>query len=454
MATAAYQIEGAWNEGGKGESIWDRFTHQANGCIANNDTGDVAVDHYHLYPVDINLLQQMKLSHYRFSIAWTRIFPTGNGEVNETGVKFYNDLIDALVRAGISPVVTLYHWDLPAHLQDLYGGWLSPTIVSDFERYANMCFQRFGDRVKHWITFNEPWVFTKLGYETGYHAPGLKSGPFDKVFLAGHNVLNAHALAVETYRSKYQKTQQGRIGITLNCDWTEPLDPNSAADISAAQRHIEFQLGWFFDPICFGRYPESMSSLIGESLPQFTPEQRNQIQGSADFLGLNHYTAIYVAHAEDKKTSAGKFRVSFQRNGVPIGTPTDAFWLHITPWGFRSLLKWIHLRYNKPKILITENGCPVPGESSLPIERALDDQFRVDYYRRYLEEMRKAIQLDGVNVVGYFAWSLVDNFEWAEGYRQRFGIHYVDYSDKKLPRYKKKSADFLTNYFNSQQPKL
>lgn len=455
MATASYQVEGAWNISGRGPSIWDTFSHTP-GKVADGATGDVADDFYHRYKEDVQLMAKYKISHFRLSLSWSRILPDGTtANVNPDGVAFYNALIDELLKAGIEPVVTLFHWDMPEHLESSYKSWLGGyRIVTDFNAYADLCFSLFGDRVKMWFTFNEPLTFANLGYGTGVNAPGRCSdrsrcshgNSTTEPWIVGHRVLQSHALAVQTYRSKYQQLQGGKIGIVLNSDWDEPLT-QSAADKAAAQRGMDFMLGWWADPIWFGDYPQSMRDALGHLLPRFTESEKSLLKGSYDFFGLNHYTSRYASAVPITSSNpSGCATHEKDAKGNPIGVVADSNWLIVVPWGFQSLLKYVWARYQTP-IIVTENGCDVPNEASIPINQALNDTFRVDYYDSYLRNMRQAID-SGVQMQGYFAWSFMDNFEWADGYAKRFGVTYVDYANG-LTRYPKKSAQFLTDFFTN-----
>jgi len=455
-ATASYQVEGAWNIS-RGLSIWDVFSHTP-GKTRNGDTGDVADDHYHRFREDVNLMKRLGLKNYRLSIAWPRIFPNGTGIPNREAISFYNRLIDTLLQNEIQPFVTLYHWDLPYALYTPHGGWLDPQIVNAFALYAETCFNAFGDRVKHWITFNEPLTFTNLGYGTGTHAPGrcsnrtvcTEGNSATEPYIAAHYVLLAHAEAVAIYRKYYQPHQRGIIGITLNIDWAEPLS-DSAEDKLAAERHIEFQLAWYADPVFKGDYPESMKQYVGDRLPKFTEAQKNLLKGSHDYFGMNHYTSGYV-NSNPSQTGEGwdqdqKLTVSQVKDGKLIGPQADSSWLFVVPWGIRKILHWVADRYGKPPIYITENGVSVPGETKMPLEEALHDQFRIDFYRDYISNVSLAIS-EGVDVKGYFAWSFMDNYEWADGYDVRFGMHYVDYT-KNLTRHAKDSALWYSQLINS-----
>ncbi|MEP7323712.1 MAG: GH1 family beta-glucosidase [Saprospiraceae bacterium] len=434
-ATSSYQIEGAWNEDGKGPSIWDVFT-MIPGKVKNFENGNTACDHYHKIKEDVALMKQIGLKAYRFSISWSRIFPAGRGEINQRGIDFYNTLINELIANEITPWVTLYHWDLPAALEFELGGWLGEEISDVFAVYADTCFKSFGDRVKNWITINESWVVAILGYGLGVFAPGKKS--MDYPYLAGHHLILAHAKAVDVYRKKYQTIQQGKIGITNNCDWREPLT-DSVEDHAAAERALEFFLAWFADPIYKGDYPSSMKDRLGTRLPTFTEEEKILIKGSSDFFGLNHYTTMYAADATDHKEEGSVYGNGGLSEDQDVNLSVSPDWKMtsmqwaIVPWGCKKLLLWISDRYHHPEIIITENGCAFNEQL---IEGTINDIDRIEFFRGYLSAIQEAIQA-GAKVNGYFIWSLMDNFEWALGYDKRFGIIYVD---KDLNRILKESA--------------
>jgi len=455
-ATASYQVEGAYNIS-RGLSIWDVFSHTA-GKTRNGETGDTADDQFHRYAEDVQLMKSLGLKHYRLSLAWSRLFPTGQYPLNLEAVAHYNRLINLLIANGIEPFVTLYHWDLPYELDFSIGGWLSRGIVPHFRTYAETAFREFGDRVKYWITFNEPLSFCNLGYGTGTHAPGRCSdrktcaagNSATEPYICAHNVLLSHAEAVNTYKRTYQKDQKGVIGITLNIDWAEPFS-DSAADKAAAERHLEWQLSWYADPIFKGDYPASMKKYVGDRLPVFSQAEKLLLNNSWDYFGMNHYTSGYV---RDNPSQPGqgwsedqKLTVTAVRDGKMIGPQADSTWLYVVPWGINSVLHWISDRYHNPPIYITENGVSVPHENELPIEQALHDQFRIDFYSQYISNISKAIT-EKVNVKGYFAWSLMDNFEWADGYSVRFGLTYVDYKNG-LKRTPKDSAKWYSALIKS-----
>ena len=466
VATAAYQIEGAVTDGGRGQTIWDSFA-ALPGKTDKGDTGEIADGSYYRIREDVQLIKDMGLSSYRFSIAWSRIMPTGEMPVNQAGIDHYNLLLDELESQGIEPLVTLYHWDLPSALEEKYEGWLSPDIENQFALYADVCFAAFGDRVKMWTTINEPWTFCLMGYVTGAFAPGRCSDrskcavgdSSTEGYVAAHNVLNAHAAAVQLYRDKYQTLHGGKIGMVLNQDWAEPLT-NDPLDIIAAARKNEFTMAWFADPMVFGRYPDSMVELVGDRLPEFTPEQRDRLIGSYDYFAFNHYSTKYyydpvrpvklgevritpkgsIEHNDNNKNNNNNVEVErkdrllfdttggtgwaadqlnseskYDQYGSLIGVQAASAWLHVVPWGFYNVIMWNHNRYMvnniRPIIYITENGCDVPFENDMTIAVALEDDFRVDYYRSYLEQMERAMA-DGADIRGFYAWSLLDNYEY------------------------------------------
>ncbi len=435
-ATSSYQIEGAWQDDGKGPSIWDAFC-QIPDRIKHGDHGRVACDHYHKWREDITLMKEMGVQAYRFSIAWPRIQPDGKGKANPKGIAFYSDLIDALLENGIEPWVTLYHWDLPLALQLEEDGWLSPSIPAYFAEYAAICFEHFGDRVKNWITLNEPWVVAILGYGQGVFAPGRTSN--SEPYLAGHQLLLAHAQAVDVYRKQYQPRQQGRIGISNNCDWREPLT-DSSADKAAAERALEFFLAWFADPIYKGHYPASMVKGVGDRLPAFSAAERKLLKGSSDFFGLNHYTTMFAADSQGKIEKGSVYGNGGLSEDQDVSLSVDPAWKQtsmkwsIVPWGCRKLLEWIDARYDRPEIVITENGCAFDDQL---VDGEVNDLDRIAFYAGYLEACHQAIE-NGVKLSGYFAWSFMDNFEWASGYEKRFGLHYVNFET--LERIPKASA--------------
>ncbi|XP_052726628.1 cyanogenic beta-glucosidase-like isoform X2 [Vigna angularis] len=469
-ASAAYQYEGAAFDYGRKPSVWDNFTHKYPEKINDRSNGDVAVDEYHRYKEDIQIMKDMNLDAYRFSISWSRILPNGKvGEneegVNQEGIAYYNRLIDHLKDNDIEPYVTLFHWDFPQALEEEYGGFLNPRVVDDFRNYANICFKYFGNRVKHWITLNEPWAYSREGYSVGMFAPGRCSETVDSTCLGGdsgtepyivtHHLLLAHAAAVDLYKKQYKDDQKGEIGITLISRWFEPYS-NTEADKKAAERALDFLFGWYMQPLTSGKYPESMRSLVGRRLPEFTAEESRLLAGSFDFLGLNYYTTNYAADQPSSNLNPSyetDANVNYltERNGIPVGTPTASNWLFVCPKGFKDLLLYVKEKYNNPLIYITENGRGNDvNDEGQTREEALLDIYRIDYYYRHLYYLRSAMS-EEVNVKGYFAWSLLDNFEWKNGYLVGFGLNYVDRNDD-LKRYAKLSARWFKSFLQRPDP--
>ncbi|ESR61776.1 hypothetical protein CICLE_v10015030mg [Citrus x clementina] len=361
VATSAYQIEGACEEGNRGASIWDDFTH-TEGKIIDKSNGDVAVDHYHRYKEDIDLIAKLGFDAYRFSISWSRIFPDGLGtKINMEGITFYNNIIDALLQKGIQPYVTLYHWDLPLHLHESMGGWLNKEIVKYFEIYADTCFASFGDRVKNWITINEPLQTAVNGYCTGIFAPGRHQHSSTEPYLVAHHQILAHAAAFSLYQRKYKDKQGGNIGLVVDCEWAE-ANSDKIEDKSAAARRLDFQIGWYLHPIYYGDYPEVMRNNLGDQLPKFMQKDKELVRNSLDFVGLNHYTSRFIAHAT-KSPEEGSFyeaqemeRLVEWEGGEVIGEKAASEWLYVVPWGLRKVLNYIAKTYNNPPIYVTENG--------------------------------------------------------------------------------------------------
>ncbi|XP_010936326.1 beta-glucosidase 6 isoform X1 [Elaeis guineensis] len=463
-ASSSYQYEGAVKEAGRGPTVWDTFAHSF-GKVIDFSNADVAVDQYHRFVEDVQLMSDMGMDAYRFSIAWSRIFPNGTGEVNQAGIDHYNKLINALLAKGIEPYVTLYHWDLPQALQDKYNGWLDRQIIKDYANYAETCFREFGDRVTHWITFNEPHTFAIQGYDVGLQAPGRCSiilrlfcragNSATEPYIVGHNVLLSHATVADIYRRKYKATQHGTVGIAFDVMWFIPMT-NSSEDIDATQRAQDFQFGWFMDPLFFGDYPSSMRTRVGNRLPKFSTAEAALVKGSLDFVGINHYTTYYSKHnssniinilLNDTLADSGAISLPF-KYGKPIGDKASSIWLYIVPQGFRSLMNYIKQKYGNPPVIITENGMDDPNDPFISIKDALKDDKRIKYHHDYLSNLSAAIRKDGCDVRGYFVWSLLDNWEWAAGYTSRFGLYFVDYKDN-LKRYPKNSVQWFQNLLKS-----
>ena len=412
-ATCAYQIEGAVNEDGRGESIWDVFSHTP-GKIHNNDNGDVACDHYHRWQEDIQLMKSLGFKSYRFSIAWPRILPEGRGKINQPGLDFYNRLIDGLLEAGIQPLATLYHWDLPTALE---GAWLNCSTVDAFAEYSGLAARHFGDRVKMWFTINEPWCASHLSYTIGEQAPGLKDR--SKGILAAHHVLLAHGVAVKELRKAVHNAQ---IGIVLNMS---PIHNDPDAPIS--EDRVRFMDGelirWFADPIYGRGYPKDMledyvrMGMLKSTEPDFIkPGDMNLIAQETDLLGINYYTRMFVSSKSEG--------VHSENRDVP---KTDMGW-ELYPQGLFEILERVNRDYQPRQLMVTENGASYadgPDENG-----RVPDQRRIDYLQTHIYQIWLAIQA-GIPVNGYLVWSLMDNFEWARGYSQRFGIIHVDYKTQK-----------------------
>lgn len=411
-ATASYQIEGAYDEDGRGETIWDRYC-SVPGNVLNGDNGNIACDHYHRYREDVKLMKQMGMKAYRFSVAWSRILPDGRGAVNQAGVMFYVNLVDELLKAGIEPYVTLYHWDLPQALQNI-GGWANPDMPGYFLEYAKVVFGALGDRVKKWITLNEPYCAAFLGHYEGRQAPGMRD--FSTAVLAAYHMYVGHGLVVEYFRSN---GGTGEIGITLNLMGRLPLT-DKPEDIRAAAHADGYLNRWFADPIIRGTYPQDMIELYrakGVVLPEFKEEHLRLMSQKLDFVGLNYYNDFWV------KSDESRWPVGFKIENPKFVPVNDRNW-PVTERGFMDMLVRMKDEYGIEAIYITENGTSFPDVVS--VDGTVEDGGRKDYLHRHIRVMREAID-NGIPVKGYFQWSLYDNFEWSFGYSSRFGIVFVDF---------------------------
>ena len=411
-ATSSYQIEGAWNEDGKSESIWDRFSHTP-GKIQDGSNGDVACDHYHRYPEDVALMGELGLQAYRFSIAWPRILPKGRGAVNQKGLDFYGRLIDTLLEANITPFVTLYHWDLPQILEE-QGGWPNRDSVEAFVEYADVVSRFLGDRVKHWITFNEPFVSAFLGYQYGVHAPGLQETGL--ALRAAHHHLVAHGETVPVIRAN---SAGAEVGITLNMSYQMP-GSSSAADVARTRHADGFVNRWFVDPLYGRHYPADMVNSyyqeFDESFDFILDGDFETIAVPTDFMGLNYYSRRVV---RDEEAADNLPQTVFESKE----DRTDIDW-EVYPEGLYQILNRLYFEYQIPKIYITENGASY-GDGPDENGRLRDDR-RLSYLKQHFAAAHRAIS-NGVPLAGYFVWSFMDNFEWSYGYDQRFGITWVDY---------------------------
>ena len=424
-ATASYQVEGAASEDGRGPSIWDTFSHTP-GKVVENATGDVADDHYHRYKEDVQLMKSLGVKTYRFSIAWPRVFPSGSGSPNPKGLDFYNRLVDELLANGITPFATLYHWDLPQPLQDNGGGWESRDTSKAFGDYAGYVAEHLSDRVKNFFTINEFGAFVELGYRWGIHAPGLKLPP-GRFNQTRHHAVLGHGLAVQAIRAKAKAGT--KVGLAENMTICVPVMETSE-HIEAATRAAREMNAPYMTVIQEGKYTDGYLKFAGADAPKFTPEDLKIISSPLDFAGINIYTPTYVR--------ADSSPAGFALVPPPKSYPHMAsVWLNIGPealyWGPRHVAKI----WNVKEIYITENGC---SSTDIPAtDGIVYDTDRVMYLRNYLSQLQRATA-DGIPVKGYFLWSLMDNFEWADGYTNRFGLHYVDYATQK--RTPKLSARF------------
>lgn len=406
-ATSAFQIEGAVQEDGRGPSIWDTFSHTP-GKTQGSETGDLACDHYHRYQEDITLMRELGVNAYRFSVAWPRILPEGRGAPNPKGLDFYDRLIDALLTQGITPWLTLYHWDLPQALED-QGGWPARETAYAFAEYADLASRHLGDRVRHWITLNEPWCSAHLGYLAGVHAPGKRD--LSLAVRASHHLLLAHGLAVPLIRRNAPGAQ---VGITLNLAPGHPASPDPA-DVAAARRFDGFQNRWYLDPLFGFGYPLDLLELYGKATPPVEVGDLEIIATPTDFLGINYYTRAVV-----RNSPLGPYRFET----VTAGQEQTTMNWEVYPEGLLELLRRLSREYRPRAIYITENGAAYPDV--IGADGEVHDPARISYLERHFAQSLAALQ-EGVPLKGYFVWSLLDNFEWAEGYSKRFGLVYVDF---------------------------
>lgn len=422
-ATSAYQIEGAPLADGAGPSIWHRFTHTP-GRVTNGETGDVACDHYHRYAEDVALMHELRLDAYRFSISWSRILPEGTGCVNERGLDFYRRLVDALLENGIKPMATLYHWDLPASLDDR-GGWLNRDIAGWFTEYASVVFRALDDRIHLWTTLNEPWVVMDGGYLHGVLAPGHRN--LFEAPIATHNLLRAHGLAVASYRAIGGKHP---IGVVVNLE-PKYTASQSEDDLAANVRADAYMNRQYLDPLFRGSYPEELPEMFGEAWPDFPAQDFEDIRQPLDFIGINYYSRG-VTKADP---AGGVERAAKVRQGHAIHT--EMSW-EVFPQGLTDVLVWFRDRYGKLPVYITENGAAF-YDPPVAIDGEVNDPLRIHYLGQHIGAMAEAMRR-GVDVRGYFVWSLLDNFEWSHGFSKRFGIVHVDFAT--LKRTPKASARF------------
>jgi beta-glucosidase len=429
-ATSAYQVEGSPLADGAGQSIWHRFV-RTPGLVKDGDTGDVACDHYRRMKDDVKMMRELGLKAYRFSIAWARVLPEGRGRVNEGGLGFYERLVDTLLENGIEPMATLYHWDLPAALDDR-GGWLNPDIADWFADYASVMYRRLDGRVKLWATLNEPWVVTDGGYLHGALAPGHKNR-FEAP-IASHHLLRSHGKAVQAYRA----VGKHQVGIVVNIEPKYPAS-DKPEDLAATRRADAYMNRQYLDPVFLGKYPDEMTEIFGEAWPEWPAEDLRLISETIDFVGINYYTRNVVRHEES----------SWPLKAVPVRQTqaiyTETGW-EVFPQGLTDTLVWAKTRYGNIPQYVTENGAAFYDPPALNGAAGLHDPLRVAYFRSHLKAIHDARE-QGVDLRGYFAWSLMDNLEWSLGFSKRFGIVHVNFQT--LERTPKESARFYSKVIAS-----
>ncbi|KAJ1351844.1 hypothetical protein KIN20_007998 [Parelaphostrongylus tenuis] len=460
VATSAFQIEGAAKEDGRGPANWDMYQRKP-GRVADNSTADIAADSYHKYREDIQLMKSLGVTHYRFSFSWSRMFPKGViTSPNHKGIQYYHDVIDALIKNGIEPMVTLYHWDLPVALQEI-AGWLNREMVDYFRQYAMFCFWEFGDKVKLWITIDEPFSQAAFGY-CGIPfkiAPGgIEAHCHWAQYLAGHNMLLAHAHAYRIYHGLFAY-QKGKVGLSNGLAWVEPL---MKSERDFAKKLRQWTIDWFVHPLFRGDYPPEMRRTVdGKSmaegrttsrLPHFTEYEKKMLIGSFDFLGVNYLITLFVRRFRPEEKNAPK-TIAYDIDGTFVPNPKDMpvgdkmSWLRSHPAGLREGLNYIRRQYGNPEVFITENGCmDTPGES-------LNDITRMRYLREHIAAVSQAIN-DGCNIVGYTVWSLIDNFEWSAGYLRLYGLYKVDFTSPARTRTPKQSAIMYTEIIRNNSVAL
>nr|VDD09130.1 unnamed protein product [Brassica oleracea] len=451
-ATSAYQWEGAVDEDGRTPSVWDTFSPFVCFLADNMDNGDIACDGYHKYKEDVKIMADMGLEAFRLSISWSRLIPNGRGHINPKGLLFYKNLIKELLTHGIKPHVTLYHYDLPQALEDEYGGWINRKIIEDFTAFADVCFREFGEDVKLWTTINEANIFAIGAYSEGILPPGHCSNSkyvncstgnsSTEPYIAGHNILLAHASASNLYRLKYKSKQKGSLGL---CIYTYGLFPytSSKEDEIATQRAKDFYFGWLLKPLVFGDYPDVMKRVVGSRLPVFSEEESDQVRRSSDFVGVIHYTTLYVTESRPTPSilpSNQSFSTDMNVETICKLTCFSTIGNSV-PWGFEGVLEYLKQSFNNPPIYILENGLATKHDSTL------QDTSRVEYIQGYIGAMLNAIR-NGSDTRGYFYWSMIDLYELLAGYRLSFGLYYVNFSDAGLKRSPKLSASWYSGFLN------
>ncbi|XP_063932902.1 myrosinase 1-like isoform X2 [Zophobas morio] len=448
VATSAYQIEGAWNVDGKGFHIWDMATHNQSHLILDGSNADITCNSYYKWEEDIDLIKNLGVDFYRFSISWARIFPDGyvTNKINQAGIDYYNKIINTLLEHNIEPVVTLYHWDLPQIFSPL-GAWTNPAVIEHFASYARKMFQLFGDRVKMWITINEPRLVCQVFKGSiGDITPDFPLGIAE--YLCAHNIVKAHAEAYHIYDKEFRHIQKGKISITVDMTWWLPENASSKEDVRLAEQNMQFDIGLYVNPILNYDYPKVVIDRVAERsrlegfpesrLPKFSYQEKNRISGTYDFLGINHYFTMIVKASQEPPVSKSDIDIDSQGEKFrdPNWEPTGLEIFKVLPESLRNVLKWVKKTYHDPEIYITENGYADNRE-------IIDDDERINYFRKYLNATVNAIIEDKVNVVAYTAWSLMDNFEWILGYEAKFGLYHVNFTDPNRSRTPKKSVEFF-----------
>ncbi|KAL4713888.1 hypothetical protein ACJJTC_015542 [Scirpophaga incertulas] len=453
VGSSSYQVEGGWNVSDKAESIWDRYILENPDGIRNRSTGKMACNSYRLWQRDIDMVAEMGLDFYRFSISWPRILPTGfSNRISEDGKNYYNNLINGLLEKGIQPVVTIYHWDLPQRLQNL-GGWTNPLIADWFVDYARVLFTLYGDRVKTWHTINEPWIICDFGYV--FLPPAISDYAVGRL-LCNKHVLLAHAKAWRLYDTEFRPKYNGQIAIVNQLTWIEPA---GQGDEDIAELAFQDTIGRYTYPIFSkeGGWPQRIQKIIAKKskeegydfsrLPDFTQEEVELIRGTYDFFGMNHYTSRIVRKRRNDETihtyilqGSRELEIVFETR--PEWKNTSSVWFKEFPQGFRRILQWVKRSFGDIKIYVTENGYASDSSS-------LEDYNRISYLRSYLEQMLLAIKEDGINVLGYTVWTLMDNFEWIDGYHSKFGLYYVNFECPNRTRTPRLSAKYYASVAKS-----
>ncbi|XP_019176011.1 PREDICTED: beta-glucosidase 46-like [Ipomoea nil] len=438
-SSSSYQYEGAYLTDGKGLSNWDVYTHQP-GHVLDGSNGDVAADQYHLYQEDADLLASLGVNSHKLSISWSRVLPKGrHGNINWKGINYYKNLIDSLLLKGIEPFVTINHYDVPQELEDRYQGWLSSEMQEEYAYFADVCFKHLGDKVKYWITFNEPNMWIICAYRWGLwpasHGNWSEGDAAKQPFIVAHNMILAHAAAVNIYRNNYQQQQGGQIGLAVLFYWYEPMT-NSTADKAAVERGQSFMSKWFLDPIIYGSYPKEMKDLLGSDLPEFSSNDLEKLKAARlDFIGINHYTTYYVQDCLSSTCDpfmTGNTREEgfvgqslINQNGNLIGEMTGLEYLAVYPPGMEKVVTYVKENFPNIPLYVTENGYCDTTTPFSNIEEVLNDTKRVKFLADYLDAIATAIS-KGADVRGYFIWSLFDNFEWTYGYTKRLGLYQFD----------------------------